>query len=186
MAFSDHPRLTAPSMSVRFAQDTVSVCGSFTTGSNTALSRRRNESRMRHMPLQSTTLSIDACENGSPTQVIFIQHPQRKLYEVHYAKGVGAIRGSDAHKRVVLQLVAQESGRQLWAHSNEGVLIGGSKSHELLATRIVAALQPNLRWAEIERARLTPDSARGPRDRPRRALPGGRAPDRGRESRSRR
>src|SRR5215468_6469813 len=88
MAFSDHPRLTAPSMSVRFAQDTVSVCGSFTTGSNTALSRRRNESRMRHMPLQSTTLSIDACENGSPTQVIFIQHPQRKLYEVHYAKGV--------------------------------------------------------------------------------------------------
>src|SRR5215471_18480714 len=93
MAFSDRPRLTAPSMSVRFAQDTVSVCGSFTTGSNTALSRRRNESRMRHMPLQSTTLSIDACENGSPTQVIFIQHPQRKLYEVHYAKGVGIPNG---------------------------------------------------------------------------------------------
>src|SRR5215472_10989037 len=79
-------------MSVRFAQDTVSVCGSFTTGSNMALSRRRNESRMRHMPLQSTTLSIDACENGSPTQVISIQHPQRNLYEVHYAKGVTALR----------------------------------------------------------------------------------------------
>src|SRR5215468_8009067 len=92
MAFSDHPRLTAPSMSVRFAQDTVSVCGSFTTGSNVALSRRRNESRMRHMPLQSTTLSIEACENGSPTQLISIQHPQRKLYEVHYAKGVGIDR----------------------------------------------------------------------------------------------
>jgi hypothetical protein len=44
------------------------------------------------MPLQSTTLSIDACENGSPTQVISIQHPQRKLYEVHYAKGVGIER----------------------------------------------------------------------------------------------
>src|SRR5215831_19108669 len=79
-------------MSVRFAQDTGSVCGSFTTGSNMALSRRRNESRMRHMPLQSTTLSIEACENGSPTQVISIQHPQRKLYEVHYAKGVGIER----------------------------------------------------------------------------------------------
>src|SRR6516225_7266910 len=88
MAFSDHPRLTVPSMSVRFAQNTVSVCGSFTTGSNMALSQRRNESRMRHMPFQSTTVSIDTCENGSPTQVISIQHPQRKLYEVHYAKGV--------------------------------------------------------------------------------------------------
>src|ERR1700756_5942734 len=76
-------------MSVRFAQDMASVSGSFTTGSNMALSRRRNENRMRHMPLQSTTLSIDACENGAPTQVISIQHPQRKLYEVHYAKGVG-------------------------------------------------------------------------------------------------
>ena len=58
-----------------------------------ALSRRRNENRMRHMPLQSTTLSIDACENGSPTQVISIQHPQRKLYEEHYAKGVGIPNG---------------------------------------------------------------------------------------------
>src|SRR4029077_3128192 len=92
MAFSDHPRLTAPSMSVRFAQDTVSVCGSFTTGSNMALSRRRNESRMRHMPLQSTTLSIDACENGYPTRGISIRHPQRRLYEVHYAKRVGIDR----------------------------------------------------------------------------------------------
>src|SRR5215831_3817112 len=80
-------------MSVRFAQNTGSVCGSFTTGSNMALSRRRNESRMRHMPLQSTTSSIEACENGSPTQVISIQHPQRKLYEVHYAKGVGMPSG---------------------------------------------------------------------------------------------
>jgi AraC-like DNA-binding protein len=95
-------------------------------------------------------------------------------YEARFARYrmQGAIRGSDAHKRVVLQLVAQESGRQLWAHSNEGVLIGGSKSHELLATRIVAALQPNLRWAEIERARLTPDSARGPHDLALLALPG--------------
>src|ERR1700757_1548130 len=80
-------------MSVRFAQDMVSVSGSFTTGSNMALSRRGNESRMRHMPLQSTTLSIDACENGSPTRGISIQHPQRKLYEVHYAKGVGIPSG---------------------------------------------------------------------------------------------
>lgn len=95
-------------------------------------------------------------------------------YEARFARYrmQGAIRGSDAHKRVVLQLVDQEGGRQLWAHSNEGVLIGGSKSHELLATRIVAALQPNLRWAEIERARLTPDSARGPHDLALLAMPG--------------
>jgi hypothetical protein len=32
---------------------------------------------------------IDACENGSPTPAIFIRHPQRKLYEVYYARCVG-------------------------------------------------------------------------------------------------
>src|SRR5262249_40259181 len=64
---------------------------------------------------------------------------------------LGAIRGGDASKRVVLQLVDQESGRQLWAHRNEDAPLGASDSHQQLATRIIATLQPNLRWAEIER-----------------------------------
>src|SRR5258708_36744353 len=39
------------------------------------------------------TMLIDACENGSPTPAIFIHHPQRKLYEVYYARCVGMPRG---------------------------------------------------------------------------------------------
>jgi AraC-like DNA-binding protein/Tfp pilus assembly protein PilF len=85
---------------------------------------------------------------------------------------LGAIRGGDASKRVVLQLVDQESGRQLWAHRNEDAPLGASDSQEQLATRIIATLQPNLRWAEIERARTTPDTALGPHDLALRAMPG--------------
>jgi AraC-like DNA-binding protein/tetratricopeptide (TPR) repeat protein len=83
-----------------------------------------------------------------------------------------AIRGGDADKRLVLHLIDQESGRQLWAHRTEGVLIDGSQSHEPLATRIVAALQPCLRSAEIERARDRPESELGPHDLALRAMPG--------------
>jgi AraC-like DNA-binding protein/Tfp pilus assembly protein PilF len=96
-----------------------------------------------------------------------MQEPRFARYRM-----LGAIRGSDVHQRVVLQLIDQESGRQLWAHRNEGVPVGASESHEQLATRIVATLQPNLRWAEIERARTTPDTALGPHDLALRAMPG--------------
>ena len=54
------------------------------------------------------------------------------------------IRQSGAHKRLLLQLIDQESGRQLWAHRSEGVLNGGSAFHERLAIadRGRAAAQP--------------------------------------------
>ncbi len=85
---------------------------------------------------------------------------------------LAAIRGIGAHKRLVIHFIDQESGRQLWAHRTEGVLIGGSDSHEQLATRIVAALQPCLRSAEIERACGRPDTELGPHDLALRAMPG--------------
>lgn len=85
---------------------------------------------------------------------------------------LGAIRGIGAHKRLVVHLIDQDSGRQLWAHRTDGVLTDGSESHEQLATRIVAALQPCLRWAEIERAWDRPDSELGPHDLALRAMPG--------------
>ena len=40
-------------------------------------SPRHNASQMRHMPLRSMTNWIDASENGSSTQPIFVRHPQR-------------------------------------------------------------------------------------------------------------
>ena len=58
-----------------------------------ALFQRRSENQMRHTPLESTTLPIDGCEIGSRTQVISTRHPQRKLYEVHYARIVGTPSG---------------------------------------------------------------------------------------------
>jgi hypothetical protein len=71
----------------------ASVCGSSTTGSNVALFQRRSENQMRHTPLESTTSPIDGCEIGSRTQVVSTRHPQRKLYEVHYARCVGMPSG---------------------------------------------------------------------------------------------
>jgi hypothetical protein len=47
---------------------------------------------MRHTPSRLTTLLIDVCENGWQIPGIFIHHPQRKLYEVHYAWCVGMPR----------------------------------------------------------------------------------------------
>jgi len=83
-----------------------------------------------------------------------------------------AIRGTGAHKTLVVQLVDEESGRQLCAHRTEGVLIDGSDCHEQLATRIVAALQPGLRSAEIERAWDRSEIELGPHDLALRAMPG--------------
>jgi cytidyltransferase-like protein len=77
----------------RCVRDMASGCGSSTTGSNVALCQRRSENQMRHTPLESTTSPIDGCEIGSRTQVISTRHPQRKLYEVHYARCVGIPNG---------------------------------------------------------------------------------------------
>src|SRR4029077_20438567 len=81
------------SLSARFVRDMASVYGSSTTGSNVALFQRRSENQMRHTSLESTTSPIDGCEIGSRTQVISTRHPQRKLYEVHYARCVGMPSG---------------------------------------------------------------------------------------------
>ncbi len=82
------------------------------------------------------------------------------------------IRQSGAHKRLLIQLTDQESGRQLWAHRSEDVLSGGSACHERLASRIVARLRPALRHAEIEHAQSKPDGALSPHDLALRAMPG--------------
>jgi AraC-like DNA-binding protein/tetratricopeptide (TPR) repeat protein len=79
---------------------------------------------------------------------------------------------SGAHKRLLIHLLDQESGRQIWAHRSEGVMGGGSAYHERLASRIVARLQPALRQAEIEHAQSKPEGALSPHDLALRAMPG--------------
>jgi hypothetical protein len=41
------------------------------------------------MPSQSMTPLTGGCESGWQTPDIFVHHPQRKLFEVHYARCVG-------------------------------------------------------------------------------------------------
>ena len=60
---------------------------------------------------------------------------------------IGVIRGSGAQTRLLLRLVDNETGRQLWAHRSED--LSGDAAEENLAIRIAAALQPTLRLAEI-------------------------------------
>src|SRR5258707_6405664 len=64
----------------------------------------------------------------------------------------GMIRGSDRQIRLTLRLIDAETGHHLSAHRSDGALGGDTAPDEHLATRIVAALQPCFRLAEIDRA----------------------------------
>jgi len=84
----------------------------------------------------------------------------------------GAIRGEGSAGRLVLRLLDQDGIRTLWAQRIEGVLLPEVDGHDQLATRIVAALQPNLRHAEIDRALAKPDLDLTAHDLALRAMPG--------------
>jgi AraC-like DNA-binding protein/tetratricopeptide (TPR) repeat protein len=83
----------------------------------------------------------------------------------------GLIRGSDRQTRLIFRLIDAETGRHLSAHRCDGALGDDAASGEHLATRIVAALQPCLRLAEIERAGRKPDIDLSPHDLALRAMP---------------
>jgi tetratricopeptide (TPR) repeat protein len=84
---------------------------------------------------------------------------------------VALLRESDDQTRLTLRLLEAETGRHLWAYRSDGNLAGGFGLEEHQATRIVAALQPQLRLAEIERARGKPDAELGAHDLALRAMP---------------
>ena len=81
----------------------------------------------------------------------------------------GAIRETDTQSRLVFRLIDRDTGRHLWAHRLDGPSDG--IVDEQLATRIVAALHPTLRAAEIERALGTPDADLTVQDCALRAMP---------------
>jgi AraC-like DNA-binding protein len=84
----------------------------------------------------------------------------------------GAFRGPESQQRLMFQLVDRDTGRQFWAHRTEGVPQYEPESHERLATRIVAALQPSIRLAEIERVLRKPEAELDPHELTLRAMPG--------------
>jgi AraC-like DNA-binding protein/tetratricopeptide (TPR) repeat protein len=83
----------------------------------------------------------------------------------------GMIRGSDRQTRLTFRLIDAETGDHLSAHRCDGALGGDAAPDEHLATRIVAALQPCLRLAEIDRAGRKPDADLSPHDLALRAMP---------------
>jgi AraC-like DNA-binding protein len=85
---------------------------------------------------------------------------------------VGAIRGEGHEQRLLLRLFDRDSGRQLWAQRSDGILSDQIAADGHFATRIVAALQPQLRHAEIDRALQTPGTDLGVHELALRAMPG--------------
>src|SRR6266480_350981 len=83
----------------------------------------------------------------------------------------GVIRGSGRQTRLTFRLIEAETGRHLSAHRCDGVLGDDAAPEEHLATRIVAALQPCLRLAEIDRAGRKPDTDLTSHDLALRAMP---------------
>jgi tetratricopeptide (TPR) repeat protein len=84
----------------------------------------------------------------------------------------GTIRGGAPQLRLLFHLSDGETGRQLWAHSADGLRSDDVAADEHLASRIVAALQPCLRSAEIEQALRKPRGELSPHDLALRAMPG--------------
>jgi len=83
----------------------------------------------------------------------------------------GILRASGSETRLTFRLVERETGRHLWAHRCDANLGDDFALEEHQATRIVAALQPHLRLAEIDRARRKPDAELSAHDLTLRAMP---------------
>ena len=84
---------------------------------------------------------------------------------------VGAISGSGRQARLTFRLIDAETGRHLTAHRSDDPFGDYANPDEHLATRIVAAMQPCLRLAEIDRASRKPDADLSPHDLALRAMP---------------
>lgn len=84
---------------------------------------------------------------------------------------IGVIGGSGRQARLTFRLIDAETGRHLTAHRSDGPLGDGAAPEEHLATKIVAAIQPCLRLAEIDRASRKQDADLSPHDLALRAMP---------------
>lgn len=84
----------------------------------------------------------------------------------------GAVRGAGLQAHLSLRLIDAETGGQFWAHRAEGVRRDDMATTEHLAARVVAALQPSLRLAEVDRALRKPAAGLDAQDLALRAMPG--------------
>ncbi|TPI31990.1 tetratricopeptide repeat protein [Mesorhizobium sp. B3-2-1] len=68
----------------------------------------------------------------------------------------GSVRKQDGRVRLIGLLVESETGRQLWAGRYDGDLTDIFQLQDRVAASVLEAVEPNLRLAEIERARRKP------------------------------
>ena len=71
----------------------------------------------------------------------------------------GSLRKAGSRVRVTAQLIAAASGTHLWAERYDRALDDIFELQDEITLSVVGAIEPNLRYAEIERAkRKRPDS----------------------------
>jgi adenylate cyclase len=83
----------------------------------------------------------------------------------------GSVRKAGGRVRITGQLIEAESGAHLWADRYDGALEDVFDLQDRITEAIVGILEPNLRLAEIERARRKPPDSLGAYDLYLRALP---------------
>lgn len=83
----------------------------------------------------------------------------------------GSVRRDGRRIRLSGRLVEAETGRQLWAGRADGTLDDIFELQDRITAGVVAAVEPNVRHAEIERARRKPTADLGAYDLYLRALP---------------
>jgi adenylate cyclase len=83
----------------------------------------------------------------------------------------GSVRKAQERVRITGQLIDASTGHHVWAESFEGILENVFELQDRLTESVVAAIEPNLRAAEIERARLKPTASLDAYDFYLRALP---------------
>lgn len=83
----------------------------------------------------------------------------------------GSVRKAGQRIRVTGQLVESQTGAQLWAGRHDGDLAHVFELQDRVAASVLAAVEPSLRMAEINRARRKPTENLGAYDLYLRALP---------------
>jgi TolB-like protein/DNA-binding SARP family transcriptional activator len=83
----------------------------------------------------------------------------------------GSVRKADGRVRITAQLAEAASGNHIWADKFDGALADIFDLQDQITRNVVAAIEPSLRHAEIERARRKPTEALDAYDCFLRALP---------------
>jgi AraC-like DNA-binding protein/tetratricopeptide (TPR) repeat protein len=138
------------------------------------LSSRHDHPTIAVLPIEAGPQSRDIARGVADEVMIALtragaavtSHPASACYHL-----AGVLREDDRQARITLRLIEAATGRHIWAHRCDGDSKDAFFFQESIATKLVAAVQPCLRSAEIDRARRKPDAELTAHDLTLRALP---------------